>query len=198
MTAQELEVIAAHVERVAEAVVHRMLRSADLPRGEKGMDGRAGEMGPRGEKGMDGAPGPKGADGTKGERGEMGPKGEKGADGRDGRDGTKGDPGRDGKDGRDGIQLEQVEMAAERIAMRMLGAIEVQGREWKLGERTVRIPGIEYRGVWAEGAGYERGDLVTFGGSLWMCEAATDRKPGMGDGAPWVLAAKKGRDGRGA
>lgn len=58
------------------------------------------------------------------------------------------------------------------------------------------IPAMIYRGVFKEGQGYEKGDTVTWGGSLWHCdEAETTSKP---DGAEkhWTLAAKKGRDGR--
>jgi hypothetical protein len=53
-----------------------------------------------------------------------------------------------------------------------------------------------YRGVYADGAGYEPGDMVTHGGSLWHCNEATTIKPG--EGALWTLAAKRGRDGRDA
>ncbi len=58
------------------------------------------------------------------------------------------------------------------------------------------IPAMIYRGVFKEGETYEKGDTVTWGGSLWHCdEAQTVAKP---DGAEkhWTLAAKKGRDGR--
>ncbi|WP_242217988.1 hypothetical protein [Shinella zoogloeoides] len=58
------------------------------------------------------------------------------------------------------------------------------------------IPAMIYRGVFKEGQTYEKGDTVTWGGSLWHCdEARTVAKP---DGAEkhWTLAAKKGRDGR--
>jgi hypothetical protein len=40
-----------------------------------------------------------------------------------------------------------------------------------------------------------RGDVVTFGGSMWHCNAATEEKPGDGSAA-WTLAAKRGRDGK--
>ena len=52
------------------------------------------------------------------------------------------------------------------------------------------------KGVFKDGQSYERGDTVTWGGSLWHCDVpATTSKP---DGAEkhWTLAAKKGRDGR--
>ena len=51
-----------------------------------------------------------------------------------------------------------------------------------------------YRGVWKEGDSYERGDCVTWGGSLWHCEKDTTDKPETSES--WKLAVKRGRDGR--
>ena len=56
-------------------------------------------------------------------------------------------------------------------------------------------PGLKYAGLWLEGHGYAPGDVVTHGGSAWVCEAETTAKPGAaGDG--WQLMVKRGRDGR--
>lgn len=56
------------------------------------------------------------------------------------------------------------------------------------------VPSVIYRGVWREGQ-FQRGDMVTWGGSLWHCDKETGEKPGSGD---WTLAVKKGRDGKDA
>lgn len=61
-------------------------------------------------------------------------------------------------------------------------------------ERPIKIPAMLYRGVYVPGKLYERGDVVTLGGSLWHANADTTTRPG--DGAPaWTLAVKRGRDG---
>lgn len=62
--------------------------------------------------------------------------------------------------------------------------------------KTFSIPVMIYREVWKEGNTYQQGDTVSFGGSLWHCDASdvTD-KPGV-PGSRWTLCAKKGRDGK--
>ena len=57
------------------------------------------------------------------------------------------------------------------------------------------LPAMLYRGVFREGDGYEQGDTVTWGGSLWFCNERTKEKPLDGSKA-WQLAAKRGRDGK--
>lgn len=58
------------------------------------------------------------------------------------------------------------------------------------------IPAVIYRGVWREGETYQRGDLVTWGGSMWHCDKdGTLAKP---DGGDYTLAVKRGRDGKDA
>jgi integrin beta 3 len=52
-----------------------------------------------------------------------------------------------------------------------------------------------YRGVYQSGRAYERGDLVTFGGSIFHANDDTADKPEE-MGRIWTLAAKRGRDGR--
>lgn len=76
------------------------------------------------------------------------------------------------------------------------------------GERkytaSLFIPTMIYRGVYREGQEYERGDTVSFGGSMWHCNGGdlegpwngtTAEKPGEGT-KYWTLAAKRGRDGK--
>jgi len=61
------------------------------------------------------------------------------------------------------------------------------------GRRTVKMPNLVYRGIWKDGQ-YERGDAVTWAGSLWIAERDTDSKPGANDSG-WRMAVKKGRAG---
>jgi len=58
-------------------------------------------------------------------------------------------------------------------------------------------PGMQYRGVYQEATGYDRGDVVTWAGGAWHCNEATTEKPGDGLSV-WTLMVKRGRDGRGA
>jgi hypothetical protein len=61
-------------------------------------------------------------------------------------------------------------------------------------ERSIKLPAMIYRGVYVQGTTYERGDVVTWAGSLWHANADTTTRPG--DGSPhWTLAVKRGRDG---
>lgn len=184
---------------------------AALPKPENGKDGRDG---------LDGAPGECGADGLNGSDGR------EGAAGADGvglagalidRDGilnltmTNGEvkslgrvEGRDGKDGERGeagFSLDDFEVN-----------LKADGRTVELsfsrGEaiftRELALPTMIYRGSYAEGQTYERGDTVTYAGSLWHCNGGeaqgqwsgeTKEKPGDGSKA-WTLAAKRGRDGK--
>lgn len=53
-----------------------------------------------------------------------------------------------------------------------------------------------YRGVWIEQE-YQRGDMVTWAGSVWHADKATSAKPDTPDSG-WKLAVKRGRDGKDA
>lgn len=58
-------------------------------------------------------------------------------------------------------------------------------------EFSVTVPSQIYRGVWRENKGYQRGDTVTWGGSLWHCNADSDSaKPGESE-EHWKLAVKR-------
>lgn len=160
-----------------------------------------GEPGPRGEKGEPGPQGPPGPPGERGEKGDPGPAGKDGAPGRDGRDGAKGDPGRDGKDGapgKDGITQEEFEAAVQKAVAGVLAEIQFDGKTMDIAGRKVAFPVPEYRGVWRETMEYERGDFVTWAGSVWHCnERCKGEKPGEAS-TIWTLAVKRGRDGRSA
>lgn len=99
--------------------------------------------------------------------------------------------GKDGRDGSDGIGFDDltVEHDGERgIVLRFARGSEVK-------EFPMSFPVTIDRGVYKDDSAYQRGDAVTWGGSLWIAQKdAPDSKPGMGDG--WRLAVKKGRDGK--
>jgi hypothetical protein len=112
--------------------------------------------------------------------------------GRDGIDGKDGAPGRDGKDGAAGLGLEDLSVRQEGER----GFVFRMARGELVKEFPVSVPAMIYRGVFRENPdGYACGDLVTHGGSLWHCDAATMEKPGEGS-KDWTLAAKRGRDGK--
>lgn len=91
-------------------------------------------------------------------------------------DGKDGEPGKDGAPGRD-IDLEAVRASIQE---------EVQ--------KQVTAPLADaYKGVWKPGA-YKRGQLVTWGGSVWFAKGDTEAKPESDD--TWTLIVKRGRDGK--
>jgi hypothetical protein len=77
------------------------------------------------------------------------------------------------KDGIDGFGLEDFDLALSEDG-RTLSFRFVRG-EVKL-ERQVKLATLIYREVWREGE-YERGDVVTWGGSAWHCQQQTKDKP---------------------
>lgn len=166
------------------------------PQGEQGPAGPAGAAstvpGPSGEPGKDGKDGKNGIDGKDGDSGARGPRGEQGLDGKDGRDG------RDGKDitaKQLGALVEELRAELETKAAEFFASVHFEGRSFKAGDTEIGVAAVPlYRGVWKEGEAYERGDMATWGGSSWHCNAATTEKPGASD--DWVLAVKRGRDGK--
>jgi hypothetical protein len=184
-------------EEVSKAVTPLHAKIAEL-------EAREPLQGPPGEKGMDGKDGEPGADGKDGSDGEAGKDGAGIADllrdnegnlvasFTDGRLKNLGPiQGADGKDGRDGFGLDDFDCVP--VDERTIKMEFVRGETKHSYE--LQFPVVVYRGVFKEGEPYERGDMVTWGGSLWHCDKATTAKPGTED---WTLAAKKGRDGKDA
>jgi integrin beta 3 len=160
--------------------------------GESGRDGLDGARGQDGRDGTDGAPGVDGRDGQPGVPGAPGAPGAPGENGRDGRDGLDGAAGVDGRDGQDGFGLEQLDLDVIGGGRTILATFTSGERQLRREARTAMML---YRGVFQAGAVYEPGDMVTWAGSLWHCNAETTDRPGEG-GATWTLAVKKGRDGK--
>lgn len=99
-------------------------------------------------------------------------------------------PAKDGVDGKDGLGFDDldVEQTSERtIVLRF-------ERDGIKKEFPILVPMPIYRGIYKPGK-YQRGDLVTLGGSLWHCEVETEEKPGD-TSQTWKLAVKRGRDGQ--
>jgi hypothetical protein len=108
--------------------------------------------------------------------------------------GPAGAAGKDGKDGKDGVDgLGYDDLLVEQ-SDRSFTIKAVRGDRVKtIG--TATFPTLIQRGVYVEGESYERGDVVTWGGSQWHANESTTSKPGEGTKA-WTLVVKRGRDGR--
>lgn len=176
------------VDAIAKAAAQMIPTPKD---GSPGRDGQPGKDGAAGEKGRDGldvkdmfrADGGRlvavMSDGTTKDLGVF-----VGKDGDPGRDGV------DGRDGADGIGFEDMTFETDEHG-RVIA-------KFQRGDviKSVRLPGIVDRGPFKSGEGYEKGDAVSYGGSLWIAQEPTCDKP---DGSKaWRLAVKKGRDARGA
>lgn len=158
---------------------------------------QAGKDGNDGRDGKDGAPGEPGKDGIGLASMLIDRSGELVATMSDGsmRElgvvvGKDGEPGAPGRDGADGFGFD--DLAAEYDGERGITLRFSRGEQNK--EFAFSLPVILDRGVFKDGAAYEAGDAVTWGGSLWIAQKATADKPEAGDG--WRLAVKRGRDGK--
>lgn len=143
------------------------------------------------ERGLDGAPGP------------QGPQGEPGRDGRDGRDGSPGAngldgiAGKDGRDGVDGLGFDDIDVKydGERSITVEFRRVQDDG-QIRVKSFPIRLPVIIDRGVYRGDKPYEKGDAVTWAGSLWVAQASVHgQRPGEGE-TSWRLAVKAGREGK--
>jgi len=106
--------------------------------------------------------------------------------------GRDGEP---GKPGHDGFALKGFEVELMEDGRTILMKFD-DGGPFSY-TRELGVPAMIYRGVYREGV-YQKGDTVTFGGSLWHSNKdGNTEKPDTGSGA-WTLAAKRGRDGKDA
>lgn len=97
---------------------------------------------------------------------------------------------KDGKDGEDGMGFEHCSLSYDGERTLTLRA--------ELGERSleqaVKMAIPLYRKVFSDDAVYERGDMVTWGGSTWIAlKDAPQGRPGDAS-RDWQLMVKKGRD----
>lgn len=68
----------------------------------------------------------------------------------------------------------------------------------RLDALAARGPSMEYRGTWQANEMYPKGSVVTHSGSMWWSsedQVSGATPPGQGP-TPWVLAVKRGRDGK--
>ena len=196
----------------------------DGANGINGKDGEPGRDGIDGINGKDGRDGKDGINGKDGDRGLDGRDGGAGRDGRDGVDGRdaahldvlpeidfargsargtfashagglwRAHANTEGERGWscivDGIASISFDSSTARhcamLVTRSSGALETF---------DFAAPVPMYRGVFVAGNDYEPGDMVTWGGSLWHCNAPTRDKPDAGGGA-WTLAVKRGNHGK--
>lgn len=133
---------------------------------------------------------------AKGEQGPAGPQGLPGPKGDPGRDGLpglslKGEDGKPGQNGADGLGFD--DLAVLHDGERGVTFRFIKGDRIK--EFTVTVPALIYRGIYTTGKSYDKGDMVTWGGSTFHCEKATMNKPEDNSG-DWKLAVKRGGDGR--
>lgn len=92
--------------------------------------------------------------------------------------------------GRDGLGFEDLDFETDEH-----GRVTAKFHRGDL-VKSVRLPSIVDRGPYKAGDGYDKGDAVSYGGSLWIAQEPTGDKP---DGSKaWRLAVKKGRDAKGA
>ncbi|AUT63852.1 carbohydrate-binding protein [Paraburkholderia terrae] len=92
----------------------------------------------------------------------------------------------------DGIASTRVTMDSERSF-----TVHIERSGGAHETATFALPVLIYRGVYQADETYRAGDVVTWAGSLWHCNATTDTRPDAG-GDAWTLAAKRGRDGKDA
>ena len=99
--------------------------------------------------------------------------------------------GKDGRDGVDGLGFDDLSVdhdGERRIALKFT-------RAGICKEFAVELPVVLDRGVYKAEGEYQKGDAVTWGGSLWIAQKdGPESKPG--EDWSWRLAVKKGRDGK--
>lgn len=188
------------------------LDGKDGASGRDGVDGRAGDVGPEGPQGRkgddgidgkDGAPGRDGRDGIQGLQGERGEKGIDGEHGRDGRDGVQGERGIEGRNGEKGDRGDAGPAGADGLQIED-ATLEQKGRDivfrFKTAagdvEKRLRMVGVLLdRGIFKTGDQYEAGDVISYGGSMWIAQRDDPGTPGDASKG-WRLSVKKGADGK--
>lgn len=98
----------------------------------------------------------------------------------------------EGRDGDPGLGFD--DMVIEQSGERSFLMRFIRGEQVK--KFTFSMPVMLDRGVYRAGEAYQKGDCVTYGGSLWIAQTETDAKPDGADSG-WRLGVKRGRDGRG-
>lgn len=100
-----------------------------------------------------------------------------------------------GKDGKPGETFTLDDFDIEQKGDRTLEFKFLRGDTMHTFELEFPVP--VFREAYKEGRSYARGDMVVWGGSLWHANKATNAKPDTPDSG-WMIAARKGRDGKSA
>lgn len=95
-----------------------------------------------------------------------------------------------GPRGADGLGFDDVKFI--KVDDRNFMLVFERGKEIK--KFPFSIDCMIYRDVFSDGQSYQKGDVVTWGGCMYVAREETTLKPN--DGLSWRLAVKKGRDGR--
>jgi hypothetical protein len=61
--------------------------------------------------------------------------------------------------------------------------------EVRIAQMEKQIADFKYCGVWRDGASYRKHNFVTHHGSIWICLADTEAKPG--ESLQWQLAVQR-------
>lgn len=116
-----------------------------------------------------------------------------GRDGAPGKDGIDGLVGKDGRDGLDGVGFDdmQVSISEDQRTLSIVAERGENRKSWNLP-----LSHVLDRGVYKEGVEYQKGDAVSYAGSLWIAQQdSKDDKPDSGTGS-FRLSVKRGRDGK--
>ncbi len=103
--------------------------------------------------------------------------------------------GKDGERGKDGETFTLDDFDIEQTDERTLTFKFLRGDVMHSFELEFPIP--IFREAYKEGREYRKGDMVVWGGSLWHANENTKAKPDT-EGSGWMIAARKGRDGKSA
>ena len=90
----------------------------------------------------------------------------------------------------EGTLVETLAIIVSQIRKEVAEKYETRIKE--LETRNAELATFTYRGVWQAASTYQRGNFVTFDGSIWHCNRDDTRsKPPTDD---WQLAVRAGRD----
>ena len=118
------------------------------------------------------------------------PAGRDGPPGAPGRPGARGEDGIDGKNGINGIDgfgIEDFDVTLKDDGRTLVVKLANETQEVT---KEIRLDIPVYQGVYKTGE-YQRGDSVTYGGSVWIAKRGTNDSPPSDS---WQLAVKAGRD----
>lgn len=108
------------------------------------------------------------------------------------KDGKDGERGVDGRDGKDAFDLDSFACELGEDGRTVTLSFR---RGDEVLSKSVKLPAMLYKGVFAKGAEYSENDVVTYGGSMFIAtKDAPDGAPGSSD--DWKLSVKRGRDGK--